>query len=129
MVVITNKQEGGLVLTGKTSETKPGPYVDIYHVESFTIDPLSAVTLTLKLSKETTLEGYLTVKGGTDDIRFYIKDPSGTRRLDIKRVLERYDFCYLAKTDGPHSLSFNNGFSFTTGKHIYLYYRMKQNKG
>jgi hypothetical protein len=78
---------------------------DFYHRYSLDIEPLSATSLTFKMTKGEIIEGYLKVKGGNDDIRFYINDPSGARVLDVKRVQERHDFVYTANSDGSHSLN------------------------
>lgn len=99
---------------------------DFYHIYSLDIEPLSAASLTFKMAAGETIEGYLKVKGGNDDIRFYINDPSGARVLDVKRVQERYDFAYMAGSEGSYALNFNNGFSFMTGKHVCLHYRIRQ---
>lgn len=113
-----------MILPDKSPAAKAERPADFYHIYSFDVEPSSATTLTFKMSRGETLEGYLTVSGGNDDIRFYINNPAGVKMLDIKRVQERYDFVYTADSDGSHSLSFNNGFSFRTGKHICLHYRI-----
>ena len=95
-----------------------------YQDESCTVGSLSTSTMTLTMSKGDVLEGYLTVRGGNDDIGFYIKDSYGNKVMDIG-VNGRYDFSYTATSEGFHTLYFDNGFSLFTRKQIFIHYRVR----
>ena len=95
-----------------------------YQDRSFDVSPLSNTHTTVTMSKGKVLEGYLTVRGGNDDIRFYIKDSYGNKVLDIE-VKGRYDFSYTAISEGFHTLYFDNSFSLFTGKQVLMHYRVR----
>ena len=103
----------------------PAGYVVPYHDQSFTVEPLSAVTITINMSTGAVFEGYLTVRGGNDDVRFYIKDSYGNIVLDINRVNGRYDFSYVVTSEGFHTIYFDNSFSIITSKQVYIHYRVR----
>ena len=87
---------------------------------SFTVSPLSAITVSRHLNRGERVEGYFTVRGGNDDIKFYIKDPYGVIIYDVGKVKGRHDFVFTAETIGVYTLYFDNSFSLITSKHIYL---------
>lgn len=109
-----------LVLLIMGSASCAAPYQD----ESFTVGPLSTSTMTINMSKGDIFEGYLTVRGGNDDIGLYIKDSYGNRVLQIG-VRGRYDFSYKATSEGFHTIYFDNGFSLLTSKQVYMHYRVR----
>ena len=97
------------------------PYID----RSLTVEPLHQVTMTVNMRSGAVFEGYMTVRGGNDDVRFYIKDSYGNEVLDKNRVQGRYDFSYKAASEGFHTLYFDNSFSLMTSKQVYLSYRVR----
>jgi len=97
------------------------PYTD----RSLTVEPLLHVSMTIDMRSGAVFEGYMTIRGGNDDIRFYIKDSYGNKVLDKNRVQGRYDFSYKATTEGFHTLYFDNSFSLITSKQVYLHYRVR----
>ena len=103
----------------------PVGHVVPYQDRSLTVEPLSAMTLTINMSQGAVFEGYLTVRGGNDDIRFYIEDSYGNKVLDINRVRGRYDFSYKATSEGFHTIYFDNSFSIITSKQVYIHYRVR----
>jgi len=107
---------GSLGLAGKAI-----PFKD----ESFTVSPLGAMTLTINMRKGAVLEGYVTVRRGNDDIRFYVKDSYGNIVLDIDRTRGRYDFNYTATNEGFHTVYLDNSFSLVTSKQVFLHYRVR----
>jgi len=102
-----------------------GEYVVPYRDENFTVKPFTATELTINISNGAVLEGYVTVRGGNDDIRFYIKDSYGNKVLDINRVQGRYDFFYRATSEGFHTIYLDNSFSIITSKQVYMHYRVR----
>ena len=118
----------GLLIVGVVGCGGSGPVGQIvvpYRDQSITVEPGSAMTATVNMSKGAVVEGYMTVRGGNDDIRFYIKDSYGSKVLDIDRVRGRYDFSYTATSEGFHTMYFDNGFSFITSKQVYLHHRVR----
>lgn len=97
------------------------PYTD----EHKTVEPFTTLHGTINMSKGEVFEGYLTVRGGNDDIRFYIKDSYGNKVLDINRVRGRYDFHYQATSEGFHTFYLDNSFSWVTSKEVYIHYRVR----
>lgn len=117
-------------LAGAVSCSGVGGYGPVGHVvpyidKSFTVEPLHYVTVTVDMRSGAVFEGYLTVRGGNDDVRFYIKDSYGNKVLDINRVQGRYDFSYRATSEGFHTIYFDNSFSLITSKQVYLHYRVR----
>ncbi len=109
------------LLLGSTTGCVEIPYQD----SSFDVAPLSSTNTTITMSKGDILEGYLTVRSGNDDIRFYIEDSYGNKVLDINRVRDRYDFSYKATSEGFHTIYFDNSFSVITSKQVYIHYRVR----
>ncbi len=97
------------------------PYKDL----NLTVESLSTKTLTINMSEGAVFEGYLTVRGGNDDVRFYIEDSFGNVVLDINRVNGRYDFSYVTTSEGFHTIYFDNSFSILTSKQVYIHYRVR----
>lgn len=96
-----------------------------YQDEEFTVKPLHEYMITINMNSGTVLEGYLTIRGGNDDIRFYIKDSYGNKVLDKNRVNGRYDFSYTYQSSGYHTMYFDNSFSLITSKQVFLHYRVR----
>ena len=102
-----------------------GEVVVPYRDDSFSVEPLNSMTISVDVKSGSVIEGYLTVRGGNDDIVFYIKDSQGNRVLNIDRVHGRYDFSYTTKSTGFYTLYFDNGFSWVTSKFVLLHYRVR----
>jgi len=102
-----------------------GPVIVPYQDDSFTVEPFSKMTITINMRAGAVLEGYLTVRGGNDDIRFYIEDSYGTMLLDKNRVQGRFDFSFTASTAGFHTMFFDNSFSWITSKQVFIHYRVR----
>ncbi len=111
-----SSQSGGLGPIGQIV-----PYQD----RNFTVSPGQQYTISIDLRQGAVIEGYLTVIGGNNDVRFYIKDSYGNIVLDKNRVTDRYDFSYTAASAGFHTMYFDNSFSIFTGKQVLLHYRVR----
>ncbi len=96
-----------------------------YEDTSFTVSPFQEYTITVNVKQGAMIEGYLTVRGGNDDIRFYIENSFGDKVLDKNRVNGRYDFMYAVQSSGFHTMYFDNSFSLFTSKQVYLNYRVR----
>ena len=116
---------GAVSCGGGAGGLGPVGHVVPYQDDSLTVEPLTSVTMTVNMADEAVFEGYLTVRGGNDDIRFYIKDSYGNKVLDINRVKGRYDFSYRATSGGFHTIYFDNSFSIVTSKQVYIHYRVR----
>ena len=102
-----------------------GPIIVTYKDSGFTVDPFYKYTVTINVKKGAIIEGYLTVRGGNDDVRFYIEDSFGNKVLDRNRVNGRYDFMYTVQSNGFHTMFFDNSFSWITSKQVFLHYRVR----
>ncbi len=116
---------GAVSCGGGAGGLGPVGHIVPYEDRSLTVEPLSSMTLTINMSKGAVFEGYLTVRGGNDDVRFYIKDSYGNTVLDINRVNARYDFSYTATSEGFHTAYFDNSFSIITSKQVFIHYRVR----
>lgn len=116
---------GALSCNGGTGGWGPPGQLVPYQDINFTVQPSTHYSMTVNMNSGAIFEGYLTVRGGNDDIRFYIKDSYGNVVLDINRVQGRYDFSYQATTEGFHTIYFDNTFSWITSKEAYLHYRVR----
>lgn len=102
----------------------PIGHVIPYSDENITVGPLAYRNGTINMSKGAVFEGYLTVRGGDDDIRFYIKDSYGNRVLSIG-VRGRYDFSYRATSEGFHTFYLENGSDWFRNREVYIHYRVR----
>lgn len=102
-----------------------GSYIVPYRDEHFTVKPGHATTITINMNSGAVFEGYLTVRGGNDDVRFYIEDSYGHIVLDKNRVQGRYDFYYTATSEGFHTIYMDNTFGWITSKEVYIHYRVR----
>lgn len=116
---------GAVSCGGGVGELEPVDQTVPYQDNSLTVDFGTSKTMTINMSKGAVFEGYLTVRGGDDDIRFYIEDSNGNRVLDINRVEDRYDFSYIATSEGAHTVYFDNSFSFMPSKQVDIHYRVR----
>lgn len=100
-------------------------YVVPYSDTSFQVSSLSQQTLTFNAGAGDTLEGYFTIRGGADEVDFWIEDPWGRTIYNAGRVYDRHDLHVTCANDGYYTLYFSNTFSLTVGKDIYLHYRVR----
>ncbi len=96
-----------------------------YRDVNLTVEPLQTYNLTADMKLGDVIEGYFSVKGGNNDIHFYLEDSYGNKILNIDRVQGRYDFSHKATSEGFHSLFFDNSFSLVTSKLVFLHYRIR----
>lgn len=98
------------------------PYTDVY----ITVEPFTTQSKLVLMSKGSILEGYLTVRGGNDDIVFYIEDLRYENKLFFgDRVYGLKHFYYQATHDGGYAMCFDNSFSWITSKRVHIHYRVR----
>ncbi len=98
------------------------PYTDDY----ITVEPFTTRCITVLMSKGSILEGYITVRGGNDDIVFYIEDIRYENKLFFgDRVYGLEHFYYQATHDGVYTMCFDNSFSWITSKRVHIHYRVR----
>jgi len=56
---------------------------------------------------------------------FSVKDPYGTTVYSTGLVYNRHDFAVSCAREGFYTLYFDNSFSITVGKDVYLHYRVR----
>jgi hypothetical protein len=57
-------------------------------------------------------------------VKFWIEDPWGATVYDPGLVCDRYAFQVICAREGDSTLYFDNSFSSTVGKDIYIRYRV-----
>ena len=100
-------------------------HIGSYKNTTFNVDPFSAWVMVIDMNRGDVFEGYLIVRGGNDDIKFYIKDPYGNKVLDAGWVYSGYDFHYIATSEGLHTAEFDNSWSWLTSKVVSVNYRVR----
>jgi len=106
--------------SGITHQTVP--YID----KSLTVEPFTTRSILVPMSKDSILEGYITVRGGNDDIVFYIEDIRYENKLFFgDRVHGLEHFYYQATHDGAYAMCFDNSFSWITSKRVHIHYRVR----
>ena len=100
------------------------PDYDPYLDESFHVSPLSSNSLTAHAGTGDRIEGYFTIGGGQDEVKFWIEDPCEATVYDPGLVYDRHDFQVIYASDGDYTLYFDNSFSSTVGNDIYIRYRV-----
>lgn len=93
---------------------------DLVVTESFTVAPFKYIIWSFELSPGWGFDVYFTVRGGNDDINFYIEDPYGNTIYNAGRVSGRHSYSFTAQTTGVYSLYFDNSFSFITSKLVFV---------
>lgn len=91
--------------------------------DNFNVPALQTITVTWNLDKGSRIEGYFTVRGGNDDIRFSIKDPYGSVILNAGTITGRGDFAFTAESTGAYTMYFDNSYSIFTSKAVFLSYQ------
>lgn len=76
------------------------------------------------LEKGERIAGYFTIRGGNEEVEFYIKDPYGAIIHDAGTVKSRHDFAFTAEHSGVYSLYFEN-YAGTSDKQIFVTYETK----
>jgi len=97
------------------------PIMNNTQTESKSVPQLQTLISTFMLDKGDRFEGYFTVSGGDNGIKFNIEDPNASTILDAGTVTGRRDFAFTAEFTGTYTLTFDNSDSLT-GKTIFLSY-------
>lgn len=101
------------------------PYITTKtRTEDYDVPALQTLTLTMHFEEGERIEGYFTVRGGNDDVKFYIKNPYGAIILDAGMMTGRHDFAFTAEHTGVFTLYFDNTFSLLTSKTIFFSYQL-----
>lgn len=96
------------------------PYMDT----SFTVEYMSAKTMTINMAKGAVFEGHFTVRGGNGELRFFIEDSYGKHATDFITVKDRHDFSFRASVEGFYTVNFLN-IPEPIPKTVYLHYRVR----
>jgi hypothetical protein len=99
---------------------------DQFYETRFTVKPQTSVTMTPNLQVGGVFEGYIEVEGGNRDLLFYMHDPAGSVVLDAGTVVGRYDYYYVAETEGQHRAFLNNSIEGAPDKSVYVRFRVTQ---
>lgn len=107
------------------SHSPVGEYIVPYTDTSFHVSPRSYRTLTVHAGAGDRIEGYFTIRGGADEVKFRIEDSYGSTIYNAGLVYDRHDFRVICGSQGYYTLYFDNSFSWTVGKDVYLHYRVR----
>jgi len=76
--------------------------------ETWYVEAFGQRTATTNLDKGHREEGYFTVRGGNEELAFWIKDPFGATIYNARDVRSRRDFAFTAEYSGAYTLYFEN---------------------
>jgi hypothetical protein len=95
-----------------------------YKERSFKVWPQTTSHYDLELKEGNYFEGVVIVRGKNDDLRFYLKDPTGQviEEVEVKR---EYRFKGTAKRSGFYTFYFDNHRSLVTSKEVLLRYGVR----
>jgi hypothetical protein len=77
--------------------------------ETWYVEPFSTIQSTAVLDRGERLEGFFTVGGGDEQVRFWVKDPNGVIIYNAGTVNSRADCVFTAESSGAYTLYFDNG--------------------
>ena len=93
--------------------------------EEFLVLALQTNTIVVKLEEREVLSGYMTVEGGENDIRVYVKDDFGNTTVNIGEISRTFHFSFLALASGFYTIYFDNSESVSVNKKIKLHYAVR----
>jgi len=95
----------------------------VHAQQTFTIPPLSSQSINLNLKQGDTVNGTISVTGGTGTgVDFMVDDPNGNELLSYNYTTYT-NFEFSAPANGTYTLNFNNSFcSCVGGKNVTLNY-------
>jgi hypothetical protein len=70
------------------------------------------------------ISGTFAVRGGNNDVDFWVEDPLRRRVIDAGRVSGNYEFEIEVKEKGDYIFHFGNGFSSITSKEVSVVYKV-----
>lgn len=79
----------------------------VLYTRTINLDPLSEWSTDLGPRRGETVEGYLTVTGGNEEVWFTIEDPNGMV-IDYVGVNGRINFAFTAEYDGSYHFRISN---------------------
>jgi emp24/gp25L/p24 family/GOLD len=83
----------------------------------------SQCTLTFNLNNGDKVSGSISITGGSsNDVNFYVTNPSGAKIYDAGRVTDGTSFTFSADSSGAYILHFDNSFSLLSGKQVTVSY-------
>lgn len=91
-------------------------------VSSFSISAGNVKNLPISLTTGQRVTGSLAISGGSDDIDFWVENPSGTQIILEDRVFNGHNFSFVATTSGSYTLFLDNTISTFTTKTVTVTY-------
>ncbi len=110
-------------LSGCTKEVTPAssaPSATVTDARTFGIAAGKTYTFFVRSEPKDPLEASFTIMGGEDDIDFYVKDPLGNLVVEKKRATDAGAFALFSNATGYHQVIFDNTFSTSANKLIWL---------
>ncbi len=114
----------GVSACGLSAERTPENTI-VAKDEEFTVLPLETMTVVVNMDKGKLLKGTITVTGGNNDIKVYVKDDFGNTAFNLGTIAGTFVFSYLAVQPGFYTIYFDNSFSVAVNKEIKLHYEVR----
>ena len=103
--------------------------VNAAEIEQFEVFAGGIQTMTLNLQNGDFVKGSVSVTGGSNDVNFWVTDPSGNFIVRKQGIIDGTDFEFKSERDGAHTLHFDNSFSIVTSKLVTLTYEIEKSIG
>lgn len=97
------------------------PYMD----NRLRVSPQPFSTVTVHAGAGDMIQGYFTIRGGQHELKFWVEDPYEASIYDAGMVYDRHDFQLICAREGYYTLYFDNSFSWTAGKRVYVRFRVR----
>lgn len=88
--------------------------------KTFGVGAGKITTFYVRAEPKDAIEASFTILGGDDDIDVYVKDPLGNLVVEKKRATDMGAFAFFSTATGYHQVIFDNTFSTSANKLIWL---------
>lgn len=104
----------------ETTQVPSAPSAMVTDTKNFAVAAGKTYTFYVRSEPKDPMEASFTIMGGEDDIDFYVKDPLGNMVVEKKRATEAGAFAFFSNATGYHQVIFDNTFSTSANKIIWL---------
>lgn len=104
----------------QATSVSSAPSATVTDARTFGVAAGKTYTFFVRSEPKDPIEASFTVMGGEDDIDFYVKDPLGNLVVERKRATNAGAFAFFSNATGYHQVIFDNTFSTSANKLIWL---------